>query len=93
MSVVSGLRFARSISALRSVGSTRQHCADDLVLNVEPVVEISIETICPKVGAVGRFDELARDPYAISRFPGAALKDIHNAKSVATFRMSTACPL
>src|SRR4051812_46713312 len=57
-----------------------QHAGCYLVLQIEDIVESTVQAIGPQVGAVRRIDELGRDAYPSRRLPHAALEHITNSE-------------
>jgi hypothetical protein len=56
------LRRAGSISASRSTADRTDYAFGDPVLQIERIVESTVETVGPRKLAARRFDELATDP-------------------------------
>jgi hypothetical protein len=63
---------------------SRRDCADDvcshLVLQIEDVVDIAVESLRPEIRARDGVDQLAGDPHAAGRLAQAAFKDVAHAK-------------
>jgi hypothetical protein len=51
-----------------------------LILEIENIFELAIETICPEVGSCGSVDKLSRNAHAVRRLAHTALEHVANAE-------------